>query len=173
MERSLLIFYNVQPEPCDTEPASPALRKKQTELLAIGDRVLSLLPAWVQDVLSESILEEPISRLRYGDDWEKLTPARVRTALSVEETAIALQGLVFGFSQRNHLHQVHQVAVLNEQKGILSTGKRGTFVRHIVERVGREMGFPSIVAEEIWNCMVALLRQGVNVPGIKTIGSGA
>src|SRR3989338_3487736 len=93
MERSFLIFYNVQPEPCDTEPASPALRKKQTELLAIGDSVLSLLPAWVQDFLSEPILEEPISRLRYGDDWEKLTPARVRTALSVEETAIALQGL--------------------------------------------------------------------------------
>ena len=173
MERSWLIFYNVQPEPCNTEPASPALRKKHTELLAVGDKVLSLLPAWVPEVLSEPISEEQISCLRYGDDLEKLTPARVRIALSVEETAIALQGLVFGFSQRNPPCQVHQVAVLNEQKGVLSTGKRGTFVRHIIERVGREMGFPHVVAEEIWNCLVALFRQGVNVPGIKTIGSGA
>lgn len=164
MKCSVLIFYNVQPEPCYTEPAAQGLRQRHTELLAVGDQVSRLLPAWVQEVLSEPIAAEQIGRLQYGDSLEKLTPARVRIALGAAEAAIALQGMVFGFSRRNQC----QVAVLDGQKEVVFTAKRSTPVRHIVERMGRETGFPYPVAEEIWKSILAFLRQGGRMPGIKT-----
>lgn len=156
--KSLLVFEYVAPE------FHPAI-----EYLEAGDEVLVKLSADTRQSLNRPVSECLLVRFEDAVDWNETMHARVRCALAVEEAVLAVQGLVLGYKNIQP-----RIAVFDPRQGIFTAGSHRIPVGLIWARMRREAGVPGPAVKEVWQSILAVLREGkVSVSGIMVRKIGA
>lgn len=150
--KSLLVFEYVAPK------FHPAIG-----YLEAGDEVLIKLSADTRQVLNRPVPERLLVCFEDAVDWNQTVHARVRCALAVEETVLAVQGLVLGFKTIQP-----RVATLDSRQGIFIAGEHRIPVGLVLARLRREAGVPGPIVKEVWQSILAVLRDGkISVPGLR------
>ena len=137
-----------------------------TELLAAGDELLNKLPISVRDALERPISCDLTALLAQGGDPNDRIPERVRAAIAVAETVLALWILISDY-EHGVCKPVHPAAI-NKCKGVIIVGAKEYPIKFPISQICRSVGVSMAAAGQIWRCIVEILREGfVPVPGIR------